>query len=68
VFVLKCKILKCLAWMVPIAVSSKIAEIVGLNPKCIMNVCCDHSVLLGRGLCSELVTHPEGLSTVVRRV
>ena len=35
------------------------AEVVGSNPTGGMDVCCECSVLLGRGLWDELITHPE---------
>ena len=35
------------------------AEIVGSNPTCVMDVCCECCVLLGRGLCHELITRSE---------
>jgi hypothetical protein len=34
------------------------AEIVGSNPTRGMDVCCECCVLLGRGLCDELITRP----------
>jgi hypothetical protein len=36
-----------------------LAEIVGSNPTGGMDVCCECCVLWGRGLCDELITHPE---------
>jgi len=52
---------------VPVAARSKawvcgrsLAEIVGSNPAGGMDVCCKCRVLLGRGLCVELITRPEG--------
>ena len=35
------------------------AEIVGSNPTGDMDVCCEHCVLSGRGLCDGLITRPE---------
>jgi hypothetical protein len=35
------------------------AEIAGSNPTGAMEVCRDFCVLLGRGLCDELITRPE---------
>ena len=35
------------------------AEIVGSNPTGGVDVCCECCVLSGRGLCDELMTHPE---------
>jgi hypothetical protein len=35
------------------------AEIVGSNPTGGMDVCCECCELSGRGLCDELITHPE---------
>jgi len=35
------------------------AEIVGLNPAGGIDVCCECCVLSGRGLCDELIIHPE---------
>jgi len=36
-----------------------LAGIVGSNPTGGMDVCCECCVLLGRGLCDELITRPE---------
>ena len=51
---------------VPVAARSKAwvcgrsrAEIVGWNPTGGMSVSCEGCVLLGRGLCDELITRPE---------
>jgi len=35
------------------------AEIVGSNPAGGMDVCCECCVLLGRGLCDQLITRTE---------
>ena len=35
------------------------AETVGSNPTGAMDVCCECCVLSDRGLCDELITHPE---------
>jgi len=53
--------------LLPLAAQSKVqvcdrspAEIVGSNPaRGGMFVCCECCVLSGRGLCDELITHPE---------
>ena len=42
------------------------AEIVGSNPAWGMGVCRECCVMLGRGLCEELITRPEEFYRLVR--
>jgi hypothetical protein len=53
-------------WLVPVPARSKAqvccrspAEIASSNPTGGMDVCCKCCVLSGRGLCDELISHPE---------